>query len=86
MKRSMRITLDGTVKRIYNFEFKVQYSQIPLYGLPLRTSPCYYGQFAVSIGKESRYIFYKFNPLNTDTSLLQTVCLVPGERKLLHFL
>jgi len=25
-------------------------------------------------------------PLNMDTSLLQTVCFVPGERKPLHFL
>ena len=25
-------------------------------------------------------------PLNKDTSLLQTVCFVPGERKPLHFL
>ena len=73
-------------QQVYSFEFKVQYSQIPLYRHPLRTSPCYYGQFAVSIGKESRYIFSKFNPLNTDTSLLRTVCFVPGERKSLHFL
>ena len=27
----------------------------------------YYGQFAVSLGKESPYIFSKFNPVNTDT-------------------
>ena len=33
----------------------------------------YYGQFALSLGKESPYIFSKFNPLNTDTSLLRTV-------------
>ena len=26
------------------------------------------------------------HPLNTDTSLLRTVCFVPGERKPLHFL
>ena len=26
------------------------------------------------------------HPLNTDTSLLWTVCFVPGERKPLHFL
>ena len=39
-----------------------------------------------SLGKESPYIFSKVNPLNTDTSLLRTVCCVPGERKPLHFL
>ena len=26
-----------------------------------------YGQFALSLGKESHHIFSKFNPLNTDT-------------------
>ena len=30
-------------------------------------TPHYYGQFALSLGKESPYIFSKFNPLNTDT-------------------
>ena len=49
-------------------------------------TPHYYGQFALSLGKESPYIFSKFNPLNTDTSLLLTVFFVPGERKPLHFL
>ena len=39
----------------------------------------------MSLGKESPYIFSKFNPLNTDTSLLRTVCCVPGERKSLYF-
>ena len=52
----------------------------------IRTSH-YYGQFAVSLGKENPYIFSKVNPLNTDTSLLlRTVCCVSGERKPLHFL
>ena len=27
----------------------------------------YYGQFALSLGKESSYIFSKFNPFNMDT-------------------
>ena len=49
-------------------------------------TPHYYGQFALSLGKESPYIFSKFNPVNTDTSLLRTVWFVPGERKPLHFL
>ena len=32
-----------------------------------------YGKFALSLGKESRHIFSKFNPLNTDTLLLRTI-------------
>ena len=53
---------------------------------PALWTPHYYLQFALSLGKESPYIFSKVNPLNTDTSLLRTVCCVPGERKTLHFL
>ena len=34
---------------------------------PALRTPHYYGQFALSIGKESPYIFSWFNPLNTDT-------------------
>ena len=49
-------------------------------------TPHYYRQFALSLGKESLYIFSQFNPLNTDTLLLRTVCFVPGERKPIHFL
>ena len=49
-------------------------------------APRYYGQFSLSLGKKSPYIFSKFNPLNTDTPLIQTVCFVPGERKPLHSL
>ena len=30
-------------------------------------TPHYYGQFALSLVRESPYIFYKFKPLNTDT-------------------
>ena len=48
-------------------------------------TPRYYRQFALSLGKETLCIFSKFNPLNTDTLLLWTVCFVPGERKPLHF-
>ena len=29
-------------------------------------------QFALSLGKESPYIFSKFNPLNMDTPLIRT--------------
>ena len=38
-------------------------------------TPHYYGQFAVSLGKESSYIFPKFK---TDTPLIQTLSLVPA--------
>ena len=38
----------------------------------IRTLHCY-GQFALSLGKESPYIFLKFNPLNTDTPSIWTL-------------
>ena len=53
----------------------------PVYGLGLifkysqtvRTqTPHYYGQFALSLRKESPYIFSKFNPLNMNTPLIYT--------------
>ena len=34
--------------------------------------------FAVSLGKESPYIFSKFNPLNTDIPLIRTLSMVPA--------
>ena len=36
----------------------------------------YYGQFALSLGKESPYIFSKFNPLNTDTPFIRALSMV----------
>ena len=39
--------------------------------LLIRT-PHYYGQFALPLGKETPYIYSKFNPLNTDTLLIRT--------------
>ena len=36
-------------------------------------TPHYYGQFALSLGKESPYIFSKFNPLNMNTLLIRTL-------------
>ena len=33
-------------------------------------TPHYYGQFALPLGKQSPYIFSKFNPLNRDTQLI----------------
>ena len=35
--------------------------------LALWTPAHYYGPFSLSLGKESPYIFSKFNPVNTDT-------------------
>ena len=39
----------------------------------LLQTPHYYGQFALSLGKENPYIFFKFNPLNTDNPLIRTL-------------
>ena len=36
-------------------------------------TPLYYRQLALSLGKESSYIFSKFNRLNTDTPLIRTL-------------
>ena len=35
-------------------------------------TPHYYGQFALSLGKENPYIFSKLNLLNKDTLLIRT--------------
>ena len=43
----------------------------------IRTSH-YYRQFALSLGKGSRYIFSEFNPLNTDTPLIRTLSMTPS--------
>ena len=37
----------------------------------------YYGQFALSLGKENPYIFSKFNPLNTGTPFIWTFSIPP---------
>ena len=44
---------------------------------PALRTPHYYEQFAVSLGKESPYIFSKLNPLNTDTPLIRTLFMTP---------
>ena len=38
----------------------------------------YYGQFALSLGKENPHILSKFNPLNTDTPFIRTLSMVPS--------
>ena len=40
---------------------------------PRFTDTHFYGQFSLSLGKESPYTFSKFNPLNMDTPLIQTL-------------
>ena len=44
----------------------------------LKRTPHYYGQFALSLGKEIPYIFSKSNPLNTDTPLIRTLFMTPS--------
>ena len=41
-------------------------------------TPHYYGQFALSLGKEIPYNFSKFNPRNTDTPLIWTLFMPPS--------
>ena len=40
-------------------------------------TPNYYGQFTLSLGKESPFISLKFNPLNTDSLLIRTLSMAP---------
>ena len=48
-------------------------------------TPRYYGQFVLSLGRDSSYIFSKFNPLNTDTSLIRTLSMTPSVSVLTGF-
>ena len=41
-------------------------------------TPHYYGQFALSLGKEMPYILQKFEPLITDTSLIRPMSVLTG--------
>ena len=45
--------------------------------LLIRT-PHFYGEFALSLRKQSPYILSKFNPLNTDTTFIRTLSMVPS--------
>ena len=40
-------------------------------------TPCHYGRFTLCLGKQSPYIYSKFNPLNTDTPLIRTLPMPP---------
>ena len=48
-------------------------------------TPHYYGQFVLFLGKKTPYIFSKFNPLNTDTSLIRTISTDPSMSVLTGF-
>ena len=52
--------------------------------LLIRT-PHFYGQFALSLGKQSPYILSKSNPLDTDTPLIRTLFMVPSVSVLTEF-
>ena len=45
----------------------------------------YYGQFALSLGLGSPYIFSKFDPLNTDSPIIQTLPMAPSVSVLPEF-
>ena len=49
----------------------MKYSDTRLYGHLIRTLH-FYGQFALSLGKESPYIVSKFNPPYMGTPLIRT--------------
>ena len=78
--RKLRLTAKETLSEVFN-TVEPRFTDTRLIRIPR-----YYGQFSLSLGKKSPYILSKFNPLNTDTSLIRTVCFVPWERKPLHSL
>ena len=49
------------------------------------TSCLYFRQFALSLGKESPYIFSKFNLLNVDLLLMLTHSMAPSVSILIEF-
>ena len=49
------------------------YIQSPLYEHLIMWTSHYYGQFALSLGKGSHFIFCTFNPLYSDIPLIQTI-------------
>ena len=56
-------TKEATVTITYNCTVKSRFTDTHVI-----QTPHYYSQFALSLGKESPYIFSKkFNPLHTDT-------------------
>ena len=71
-RRSRHIT-EGAIEsvRIKRVEYRENVRAVPVKPRctyhRLTQTPYYYGQFALSLGKESPFIFSEFNPLNTDT-------------------
>ena len=59
------------------FDKHRQYSYTLLYGHPLNAKTSLLRKFVLSLGKESPYIFSKFNPLNTDTPLIWILYVAP---------
>ena len=51
----------------------------------LMRTPHFYGEFALSLGKQSPYVLSKFNPLNTDTPFIRTLFMVPSVSVLTEF-
>ena len=45
----------------------------------------YYGQFALSLGLGNLYIFSKFDPLNMDSLIIQTLSMAPSLSVSLEF-
>ena len=68
---------------------------LPLWPVPQKKKPLFpnthlirtrhYYEVALSVGKESPYIFFKFNPLDTDTPLLWTIFMAPSVSVLTGF-
>ena len=50
----------------------------PRFTGPLNRTPRYCGLFALSLGKEIRYFSSKFNPLDTDTPIIQEHSVAPS--------
>ena len=85
-EKALKVESEFALLKFSSLLFHLQSNPVLRRDTRLIRTPHFYGQFAVSLGKESPYIFSKVNPLFTDTSLLRTVCCVAGERKPLHFL
>ena len=62
-----------TTSASFTFTVKLRFTDTRL----IRT-PHYYRQFALSLGKESPYIFTKFIPLKTNTPLIRTPSRAPS--------
>jgi len=50
----------------------------------VRTPHCY-GQFSLSLVKVSPHSFFKFNPIDTDTPIIRTLCMAPSDSVLTGF-